>query len=80
MNLAERAKLRPYLAAHPEALEALTSRQAAVAAMLCGTGQFEGHPLTLDQAAQRLDLTRERIRQIGRVAASRLRHPAARAS
>ena len=55
-------------------LDSLREREAMVLKLRFG---FEGsEPLSLDQVGKRLDLTRERVRQIESEALSKLRHPA----
>lgn len=55
------------------ALQALAPREAQVLRLYYGIGHQR--PLTLDQIGLRLQLTRERVRQIKEVALNKLRHP-----
>ena len=54
-------------------LHTLSENEEAVMRLRCGL--YGGKPLTLAEVAERLDLTRERIRQIEAKAYRKLRHP-----
>ena len=54
-------------------LHTLSENEEAVMRLRCGL--YGGKPLTLAEVAERLDLTRERIRQIEAKAWRKLRHP-----
>ncbi len=54
-------------------VEALPERDAKIVAMRYGL--HDGVPRTLEEVAQRFNLTRERIRQLEKLALCRLRHP-----
>ncbi len=56
-----------------EALATLTARESRI--MELRYGLRDGHPLTLQDVAERFGLTRERIRQIEKEALAKLRHP-----
>jgi len=56
-----------------EALSTLTARESRI--MELRYGLRDGHPLTLQDVAERFGLTRERIRQIEKEAIAKLRHP-----
>lgn len=57
-----------------QSLETLPPRYQSVLRMRFGLGSVEP-PLTLEQIAVRMDLTRERVRQIEATALRKLRHP-----
>ena len=56
-----------------DALATLTARESRI--MQLRYGLKDGHPLTLQDVAERFGLTRERIRQIEKEAIAKLRRP-----
>ena len=64
---------KQFISALDEVLHTLTENEEAVMRLRCGL--YGGKPLTLAEVAERLDLTRERIRQIEAKACRKLRHP-----
>ena len=65
---------KQFISAFDEVLRTLTENEEAVMRLRCGL--YGGKPLTLAEVAERLDLTRERIRQIEAKAWRKLRHSA----
>jgi RNA polymerase primary sigma factor len=56
-------------------LSDLPERDQDIVSMRFGIGKYAGQPYTLEYVAKKMNVTRERVRQIEQKTLARLRHP-----